>query len=70
MRDDNGVFIGIHICKHWNGISRYAERECCGGRKYTVAYCKCSLRGEVLAESFCCSVCPDRAEDVNKISQK
>lgn len=67
MRDDDGIFVGVHICRHWNGISRYVEKECCGGRKYRAAYCLCALKGEVLAEGLCCAACMERVENRVKI---
>ena len=60
MRDENGVFVGLHICSHWRGIDRYEDRECCGGRKFKVAYSRCDLKGVVEAEMLCCSVCKSR----------
>jgi len=70
MRDNDGIFVGVHICRHWQGVTRYGERECCGGKKYKIAYCNCDIRGEVWAEKFCHAGCPDRNEDLSKNLQK
>ena len=69
MRDDDGIYVGVHVCRHWHGVDRYEEKECCGGRRYRVAYCVCDVRGKVVAESVCCAACPRRDEDLKKDSR-
>jgi hypothetical protein len=63
MRDKDGVFVGVHVCGHWQGVERYEDRECCGGRRYRAAVCRCDLKGVVVdVEGTCCAKCSDRDE--------
>jgi hypothetical protein len=64
MRDDDGVFVGAHLCSHWLGVESYREEECCGGRTLKAAWVRCELHGTVRAESRCCAACGDRQEAV------
>lgn len=59
MRDENGVFVGNEACKYLQGVDRMEERECCGGRKTTYSYVKCTKRGVVLAHVVCVSTCSE-----------
>ena len=59
MRDDNGVFVGAHLCGHWLGVESYRDEECCGGRRMKAAWVRCELNGVLRAESRCCAACKD-----------
>lgn len=62
MRDSEGIFIGAHLCRHWQGVAEYKTEECCGGRKVKFAYVRCGKAGVLRAESRCCSSCFDLKE--------
>lgn len=53
MRDDEGTYIGHHLCSHYCGIERYEVVECCGGRQVQKAYVRCAERGVIIAEPLC-----------------
>ena len=61
------MYLGFHLCRHWGGVDRTEEKECCGGRRLVVAFVRCSLKGVVEAERECSSsACrvADRARSV------
>lgn len=47
MRDGEGVYLGHHMCRRWQGVDRYAEVECCGGRLIRTVFIKCFKKGVV-----------------------
>jgi hypothetical protein len=59
MRDKDGVFIGHTKCLNWQGVEKYGEKDCCGGKSTRFAYVKCAVRGKILAEVECITACCD-----------
>jgi hypothetical protein len=47
MRDGNGTYLGESRCRHWKGVVRHQEAECCGGRKFDEVVLLCGLKGEL-----------------------
>jgi len=59
MRNVNGIYIGENRCIFYLGEDHMEQVKCCGGKVYTVAYCRCEIRGVLKAEPDCSrSQCP------------
>lgn len=61
MRDKDGIWLGVNKCRHWLGLDKYQEAECCGGRKFQEAIIKCGKKGSVKS-AVCILLCVDRDE--------
>jgi hypothetical protein len=59
MRNEDGVYVGDARCVSYLGVDKIEQHECCGGKVFDVAYCRCELRGVLKAEPDCSqSQCP------------
>jgi len=55
MRDEQGTYIGHHLCSHYRGVEGYQVVECCGGRQVRKASVRCAQVGVIMAEPQCSS---------------
>lgn len=66
MRNEDGVYVGRRDCVNYVGVESIGEKSCCGNKKYSVAYIKCSHRGIMDAEVECHHICKNFVEDFEK----
>lgn len=67
MRDDQGIYIGAHMCSNWCGVKSTHDEDCCGGRKVKKACIECNIYGVVKAEVQCNVGCKDIHEVTVKV---
>jgi hypothetical protein len=63
MRRDDGVYIGVPDCQHYEAIETIGEKTCCGGKKFQAAYIRCAARGVMEAETECLFICKKYSKD-------
>ena len=66
MRDEEGIYIGVHDCRHYLGVDRYEMKECCGGKLVKISFIKCALMTIIEAEKYCSSTACNKMDLVRR----